>query len=496
METIGKIRRLHFVEGRGIKEIARELKLARNTVRRVLRVEEPASVYIRRNQPRPKLGRYLPLLEKLLEEDEARPAGERRCAQRLFEVLRLAGYAGANDSISRYVGEWRQARRSQPADVFVPLYFGPGEAYQFDWSEERIELDGLPQVIKLAQFRLCHSRLAFAVAYPRETQEMIFDAHVRAFAYFGGVTKRGIYDNLKTAVDKILFGKDRKFNRRFAQLCSHYLIEPTACTPAAGWEKGRVERQVGDLRGVLFKPRPRAKSLKELNDWLASRCLELAQQRTHPEQTTRTVWEVYQDERRSLLPLPKPFDGYAEHELRVSSTSLIRFDRNRYSVACKAVGQIVSLRAYADRIRVLYQGELVAEHAREFGRDKTIFDPWHYVPALARKPGALRNGAPFQDWHLPPAITRIRGKLARQRDSDRQFVTILSAVLTDGLDAVEQACAVALGQGTVSADAVLNALLRAKDPPRLPPVTIPEALTLSVEPHADCARYDRLRAVA
>ncbi|MGH8561773.1 MAG: IS21 family transposase [Nevskiales bacterium] len=493
VETIGKIRRYRFVEGKSIKAIARELRLARNTVRRAVREQDPSSVYIRRNQPRPKLGRYLPLLERLLEEDETRSAGERRCAERLFEVLRLAGYAGAHDSVGRYVATWRKARRSQPAGVFVPLSFAPGEAYQFDWSYEQVEIGGVPQVVKVAHLRLCHSRMPFVAAYPRETQEMVFDAHVRAFAFLGGVTKRGIYDNLKTAVDAILFGKDRKFNRRFLQLCSHYLVEPVACTPAAGWEKGRVERQVGDLRQVLFRPRPKVRSLAELNDWLVSRCLEMVQGRRHPEQSERTVWEVYQDERRALLPLPKPFDGYAETELRVSSTSLVRFDRNRYSVACRAVGQLVSLRAYADRIKVLHHGEVVAAHPRQFGRDKTVFDPWHYVPALTRKPGALRNGAPFQDWSLPPALTRIRARLAKLADGDRQFVAILSAALQDGLDAVEQACASALSQGTVSSDAVLNALLRAKNPPRLPPVTIPQALTLAIEPRADCARYDALR---
>lgn len=231
VETIGKIRRYRFVEGRSIKAIARELRLSRNTVRRVLRAEEPSSTYIRRNQPRPKLGRYLPLLEKLLEEDEK--AGQARQGQKLFEVLRSAGYAGAADSVTRYVMAWRKAKRSQPADAYVPLYFAPGEAYQFDWSHDDIELDGVPQTVKVAHFRLCHSRMPFVVAYARETQEMVFDAHARALAFFGGVPKRGIYDNLKTAVDAILFGKDRRFNRRFQQRCSHYLIEPTACTPAA-----------------------------------------------------------------------------------------------------------------------------------------------------------------------------------------------------------------------------------------------------------------------
>jgi transposase len=492
METIGKIRRYRFVDGKGIKQIARELHLARNTVRRVIRDETPSSAYLRRNQPRPKLGRYLPLLERLLEEDQSRSPGERRCSQRLFEVLRLAGYAGAADSVARYVRGWREAKHSQPKDVFVPLSFAPGEAYQFDWSHEQAEIDGVVQTIKVAHFRLAHSRMPFVVAYPRETQEMLFDAHVRAFAFYGGVAKRGIYDNLKTAVDAILIGRERTFNRRFLQLCSHYLVEPVACTPASGWEKGQVERQVHDLRETLFKPRPKVSSLAELNAWLAARCVEIAHSRQHPEHA-RTVWEVFQDEQIALLALPKPFDGFVETEVRVSSTSLVRFDRNRYSVACRAVGSIVSLRAYADRILVLHRGDVVAAHARHFGRDRTLYDPWHYVPALERKPGALRNGAPFQEWNLPTAMTRVRARLAKQSDGDRQFVELLAAVLDDGIDALEAACACALEQGTVSSDVVLNALLRAKDPPRLPMVTIPQTLVLAIEPRADCARYDQLR---
>lgn len=178
VETIGKIRRYQFVGGKSIKGIARELGLSRNTVRRVLRAEEPPSTYIRRNQPRPKLGRHLPLLEKLLEEDEK--AGQFRHGQKLFEVLRTAGYAGAADSVTRYVTAWRKARRSQPADAHAPLYFAPGEAYQFDWSHDDIELDGVPQRVRVAHFRLCHSRMPFVMAYSRETQEMVSVASTRA----------------------------------------------------------------------------------------------------------------------------------------------------------------------------------------------------------------------------------------------------------------------------------------------------------------------------
>ena len=492
VETVGKIRRYFHVDGKGIKRIARDLRLSRNTVRRVLRTEDPAVAYVRSRQPRPRLDPYLDLLTRLLDEDESRPRQERRRVQRLYDELRLAGYAGADDSVYRFVKRWRLTRRSQSTDVFIPLSFIAGEAYQFDWSHEHIELGGLPQIVKVAHLRLCFSRLFQVIAYPRETQEMVFDAHNRAFRFFGGVTRRGIYDNMKTAVDAILIGKARKFNRRFLQLCSHYLIEPVACTPAAGWEKGQVENQVNNVREWLFKPRPKFATLDELNAWLASQCVEIAKRRPHPAFPERTVWEVYQDERGALGPLPTAFDGYQEIDCRVSATCLVRFDRNRYSVHCGAAGRIVALRAYADRIVVFCQGDSVAEHARHFGRDKTIYDPWHYVPALLRKPGALRNGAPFVDWELPPELTRVRHCLAKQIDGDRQFVAVLNAVTQDGIEAVEAACQAALKQNTVSADAILNLITRQRDPPRPAPINLPESLALTLEPRADCARYDTL----
>jgi hypothetical protein len=376
--------------------------------------------------------------------------------------------------------------------VFVPLVFAPGEAYQFDWSYETVELDGEAVSVKVAHFRLCHSRHYFVRAYLREAQEQVFDAHNRAFAFFGGVTRRGIYDNLKTCVDAVLRGKNRAFNTRFLQLCNHYLLEPTACTPAAGWEKGQVENQVNEIRQRLFRPRPKFADLAALNVWLACQCAELARRRTHPEHRGRTVWELYQDERPALRALPTPFPAYREIETRASGTSLVRFDGNRYSVDCRAAGRRLMVRADAERIVVVRDESIIAEHARSFDRYQTIYDPWHYLPALAIKPGALRNGAPFLDWPLPSALAETRRKLERHVDGDRQFVAILNAVTHDGLSAVEAACREALASPSVSADVVLALLARARDPTPPVPIDIPQALVLANEPRADCCRYNQL----
>jgi hypothetical protein len=298
---------------------------------------------------------------------------------------------------------------------------------------------------------------------------------------------------MKTAVEAILVGKERAYNRRFLQMCGHYLVDPVACTPASGWEKGQVENQVGLVRERFFSPRLRVKSYEELNAWLLDQCIAYAKAHRHPELRDRTVWEVFEAERPSLVAYVGRFDGFHAVPASVSRTCLVRFDNNRYSVAANAVGRPVEIRAYAERIELRQEGRIVGEHRRSFGRDQTVYDPWHYVPVLARKPGALRNGAPFKDWILPASLDRVRRKLAGADDGDRQMVTILTAVLSDGLSAVEAACAAALGENVHSADVILNILARRREPTAPLTIVTPEALRLRVEPVADCTRYDSLR---
>lgn len=491
METIGKIRRRHKVKGESISAIARDLNLSRNTVKKYLNAEVDP-VYQRQRQPAPKLGALQPVLETWLDQDSQRPKRERRTAQRLFEDLQREGYAGAYDSVQRLVKHWKNQRPGASQDAFVPLVFAAGDACQFDWSHEHVILGGVAQVVKLAHFRLSHSRQMFLAAYPRESQEMVFDAHNRAFAFFGGVPVRMIYDNPKTIVESIFSGKDRQFNRRFLALASHYLFEPVACTPASGWEKGQVENQVGNVREWLFTPILRFDTLADLNVWLETRCTELAK-RPHPTWKERTIAEVFAEEQPRLRPNTMPFDGYFEQTLRVSSTCLVSYDRNRYSVPAEHAGQRVSLRANANRIRVVADGKLIAEHARQFGRERLILDPWHYLSVLEKKPGALRNGAPFQDWALPAAIGAVKDKLLRAPQGDRAFVEVLLAMRSHGTDLVTVACELALEQGTVSAPVILNHMHRLLSPAKPEPITVSTALMLAIEPAADCTRYDSLR---
>src|SRR4051812_49361135 len=493
VETIGRIRREHFLKGKTIKEIARDLRVSRNTVRKVLRSGETSFEYAREVQPRPKLGRWTAEIDELLASDAAKAAREQLTLIRIFEELRGRGYDGGYDAVRRYARRWSKERGQATAAAYVPLSFAPGEAYQFDWSHEVVLLNGTTVIVKVAHVRLCHSRMLFVRAYPRETQEMVFDAHDRAFALFKGACVRGIYDNMKTAVDTIFAGKDRLYNRRFLQMCSHYLVDPVACTPASGWEKGQVENQVGLVRERFFTPRLRFKSYDEMNAWLTDRCIAYARAHRHVEQPERTIWEVFGEERSKLVDYRGRFDGFHTMPASVSKTCTVRFDNNKYSVLSTAVGRPVEIQAYAERIVIRQDGVIVAEHARCFGRNETIYDPWHYVPVLARKPGALRNGAPFQDWDLPAAMERVRRRLKTADDGDRQMVSILTAVLGDGLDVVEAACQQALAENVCSSAVILNILARRRDPAPAVTIITPDALRLQHEPQADCARYDTLR---
>ena len=383
------------------------------------------------------------------------------------------------------------------AAAYVPLSFAPGEAYQFDWSHEIVLLDGVTTTVKVAHIRLCHSRMLFVRAYPRESQEMVFDAHDRAFAFFKGACTRGIYDNMKTAVEAIFVGKERQFNRRFLQMCSHYLVEPVACTPASGWEKGQVENQVGLVRERFFTPRLRFKSYDELNAWLLDRCVAYAKAHPHPEVADKTVWEVFEAERPKLVPYAGRFDGFHAVPASVSKTCLVRFDNNKYSVHASAVGRPVEVHAYADRIVIRQDGEIVGEHARVFGRGETIYDPgitcrfWRASPARCATARRSRTGCCRQRSSACGASSPARD------DGDRQMVEILAAVLDDGLTG---------GGGRLRRGPEPGRPFRRRHPQHsgAPPrsaagrrrSSTPEALKLRHAPVADCARYDQLRRTA
>jgi len=490
MNMLGRIRRMHLRDGLTISEIERRTGLTRKTIRNWLKKPDGTEPKYRRQEGETKITPYAERLIKMLEVDARRPVRDRRTALKPFAVLKTEGFDGDYSRVTEFIRRWRTDGGAAVTKAYVPLLFEPGEAYQFDWSEERLVIGGVWRKILAAHLKLCHSEAFVVQAYPTQSHEMLFDAHAKAFAALGGIPKRGIYDNMKTAVDKVKKGKARVVNTRFAAMASHYLFDPDFCNVASGWEKGVVEKNVQDSRRRIWQDAAEVRfgSFTELNLWLLARCRSLWQELRHPEYDL-TLAEMLEQEQPHLLPMIAPFDGYVESVGKVSSTSLVAFDRNRYSVPCELVGQVVSIRIYPERIDFVAHDTMVASHVRSFGRNEVRYDWQHYIPLVERKPGALRNGAPFAD--LPESLLKLRNLLLKREGGDRLMAKVLAAVPRHGLEAVLVAVDLVLESGNPSPEHIENVLSRLKAP-SLPP-QVETSLAAREAPVADTCRYDRLR---
>jgi transposase len=492
MGLMSKIRSMRFRQGKSISEIARLTSLSRNTIKKWLKAPQGAEPRYRRVRMPKKLAPFVETLVLALKADAHRPRQERRTARALMAELQALGYRGGYTRLTDYIRTWREEQGKVTAtSAFVPLSFELGEAFQFDWSEEGLVVGGIYRRMQVAHLKLCASRAFWLVAYPTQGHEMLFDAHTRSFTALGGIPQRGIYDNMKTAVDKVKKGKGRVVNARFAAMSAHYLFDPDFCNVASGWEKGRVEKNVQDSRRRVWidASRQRFGSFEELNVWLGQRCRELWAEIHHPEHSQFTVAEMLEHELPHLMPMPEPFDGYVENPARVSSTCLVTVLRNRYSVPCELAGQMVSTRLYPTRVVVVAEDQIVASHARLGDRGQTSYDWQHYIPLVQRKPGVLRNGAPFAD--MPAPLLSLQRVLLKRPGGDRVMAQVLAAVPTAGLDAVLVAVELVLESGAVSAEHVLNVLARLNT--ALPPQAVETVLTVSEAPTSDTGRYDSLR---
>jgi transposase len=489
METISKIRRQILRGEKSIRQVSRETGISRNTIKKYLQDSSPPE-YKRSKPPvLHTLAPYKDQLEQWYKQDLLLPVRERRTGFKLYEQLIPQGYKGAYCTVARYLKKIRATKSSSSA--FVPLCFDPGDAMQFDFSHEVVVLDGIEQTVKVAHFRLSHSRQSFVIAYHRESLEMILDAFAQAIEFYQGVPRRVIIDNPKTMVSKIFKGKERPFNPRFLAMANHYLIEPVACTPAAGWEKGQVENQVRNIRGNFFTPKLHFASLAELNVYLHASCIKLADN-AHPEFKDISIKECFESEKPYLQAPIQAFDGYVDTTTSVNSTCQVQHDTNCYSVPYNYVGKVVTLLIYARCIKILCAGKLIAQHARSFKRHTCIYNPWHYIPLLMRKPGALRNGAPFKDFHLPAALKLIQQKYQQQDGGDKEFIKLLMLAVNNDLETLVCACELAVEEKTYQLSAITNILYRLIDGDRYTPIDAAAYPILKHPPIADCKRYDGL----
>lgn len=499
MMLLSVIRRWALREGLSIREISRRLRLSRNTVRRYLRCGAVEPEFKVPERPS-KLDPFADKLLLWLKSESGKSRKQRRTVKQLHADLVSLGYGGSYGRVAAFARVWKADRRreeqSSGRGTFVPLVFQPGEAFQFDWSEDWAILGGERTKLQVAHSKLSYSHAFVLRAYPLQTHEMLFDAHYHAFRVLGGVPRRGIYDNMKTAVDLVGRGKERQVNARFLAMASHYLFEADFCNRAAGWEKGQVEKNVQDARHRLWQPTPSFADRDALNAWLERRCRELWGQVPHGA-LPGTIAEVWANEKPSLMALPPPFDGFVEHTKRVSPTCLVHLERNRYSVPASFANRPVSVRVYPERIVVAAEGRILCEHRRIIDRShhrlgRTVYDWRHYLAVIQRKPGALRNGAPFAE--LPKAFKSLQSDLRKRPGGDREMVEILALVLQHDEEAVLCAVELALEAGLPTKTHILNLLHRLVDgKTAVTAVNAPQALALSREPRANVERYDALR---
>ena len=491
MGMYAKVRRLYFRERLSINEIKRQTSLSRNTIKKWLKEGEGVEPKYERAKAVGKITAYESQLQLALQADSHRPKRDRRTALMLFKEIAKDGFSGSYSCVTRYIHNWHdQVAKVTGKSAFVPLKFQLGEAFQFDWSEEPLVIGGIHRKLQVAHTKLCASRAFWLAAYPTQSHEMLFDAHTRAFTALGGIARRGIYDNMKTAVDKVKKGKGRAVNARFFAMTAHYLFDPDFCNVASGWEKGIVEKNVQDSRRRVWHEakQERFGSFAELNAWLGLRCRALWSECRHPEYPDLTVADVLEHEQAQLMPMPSPFDGYIEVVARVSSTCLITVQRNRYSVPCHLANHLVSVHIYPEQIAVHAAHERVACHARLLGREQICYDWQHYIALVERKPGALRNGAPFAG--MPEPLVKLQTALLRREGGDRIMAQVLAAVPHHGLDAVLVAVELVLESGVASAEHITNVLARLRQADS--PEHVETSLHIEEEPLADASRYDSL----
>jgi transposase len=421
-----------------------------------------------RQQPikRPKLGPWLGVIDAILNDDKQRPPKQRHTSKRIFERLKEEhGFTGGYTIVKDYV----RTATLRGQEMFVPLMHPAGEA-QVDFGEALVVIAGVEQKAHYLVRDLPQSDDCFVAAFPAETTEAFLEGHVRAFAHFGGVPTRILYDNTRIAVAKILGGEERQRTRAFSELQSYYLFADKFGRPAKGNDKGKVEGLVGYARRNFMVPIPRVSSWQELNAHLEQQCQKRRERRLRGH--SETIGERFERDRAALLPLPAaPYEACEKISTRVSSLSLVRYRSNDYSVPTQYGHRQVWVKGYVHEVVIASGSEVIARHERSYEREVVVFDPLHYLALLEQKTRALDQAAPLAGWRLPESFVQLRRLLeARLRKhGSREYVQVLRLLETFNIVEVTLAIEDALQLGTISFDAVRHLLLCRieRRPPRL-----------------------------
>jgi transposase len=499
------LRRKVLVDGVSIREVARQNGCSRDTIKRALVDASPSVYHMSEARKCPVMDPFREVIDNWLVQDRDQPVKQRHTAHRIYRRLceKPYNFQGGEPTVRRFVRERKAALGIDQPDAFIPLEFGPGQDAQFDFGEAQVIIAGQRLTAQYMVMTLCYSTLPFVMAFPHQRQEALFEGHVQAFDFMGGVPRRIWYDNLTQAVKRVLEGHKRQEQQAFTTLRSHHLFEARFCTPRQGHEKGLVENLVGQTRRNFMVPLPEAGSWTELNAYLRDCCEQEKQHIRYG--ASQTIGERWAEERPLLLPLPcKPFEACVQAIGFVNKERMVSFEGNAYSVPLNPGNPRITVvvKAFVHCIVINYQGKDVAEHPRCYGKGQEILDPLHYLDLLADRPRAFEHAKPIRHWRdqWPPVYERYLAQLRQRLDEAqavRRFVQVLRLHGEFPATDIEQAVQRALDAECFSADGVHHLLLVQDDP-----TPVPVKLDLSERPQLyqmpvvapDLARYNQLMA--
>ena len=472
------IRKAYYLEGMSIREIGRRLHHSRKVIRKAIDQAAPEGYRLKQARRARVLEPNKVRIEALVVESDHLPHKQRYTGHKIYQLLQAEGYEGSEGNLHHYISLQRRARKGVAA--YLPLEFEAGQDAQVDWGEALVEIDGKRQKAPFFVMRLNYSKARFVMVFPFEKQEAFLEGHIQAFHFFEGTPRRISYDNLKTAVYRILEGHNRQEQTAFTAFRSYYLFESFYCTPAQGHEKGGVENDVGYAQRNFFAPIPQARDFGDLNAQLLQACRNDLKRRVRGED--EPVAEVWQREKPSLLPLgAADFPACSSHVVKVNPYSQVIFETNRYSVPTEFVGKQLALRAYCFRVEILSLAQVVAEHPRCFGREQDILNPLHYLGLLEQRPGAFEYAQPIRQWRQKWSADyeRLLEILQHHRPDGsgvREFIAILKLHSQYPPETMQQAIHQALALGAAHLDGVqlcLRQLVTPQPVPALPVLTPP-----------------------
>ena len=451
VEVYAAVRHFVFMEGRSRREAARVFGLSRETVLKMCRFSMPPGYTRTKPAEKPKLGPHVAVIDAILEADRTAPVKQRHTAKRIFERLRDEhGFGGGYTVVKDHV----RVSRARGRETFVPLAHPPGHA-QVDFGEAIAVIGGVRQKIHFFCLDLPQSDACFVKAYPRETTEAFLDGHVSGFGFFGGVPLSVLYDNTTIAVAKICGDGRRERTRSFTELVSHYLFQDRFGRPGKGNDKGKVEGLVKFARANFMTPIPTAASFEALNAMLAERCR--ARQEDRAGRHASTIGERLVADLAALRALPAvPLEPCEKRAARVSSTALVRYRCNDYSVPTAYGFQDVLVKGFVAEVVILCSGTQIARHPRCYGEGVFVADPLHYLALIETKPNALDQAAALQGWDLPEVFQHLRHLLEARMGNrgKREFIQVLRLMEAAPKDVVACAATEAIRLGAIGFDAV------------------------------------------